>query len=90
MAESHGIAPQVIRAFKEHPVWDEIWKRMEPQLKAAMAKAIDDSDPREAGKYRALVTMKNLPDQLLQEIKDEEPALKRVVKKVAAGGRRWL
>ena len=61
---------------------------MEPQLKAAMDRAIDDSNQFEAGKYRALLTMKNLPDQLLKEI-EEESSLPKIVKKVV-GGRRWL
>ena len=88
MPETHGLAPQVIRAFKENPVWDEIWKRMNPQIEAAMDAAIDSSDPKAAGKYRALVTMKNLPDQLLKEI-DEESSVLKVVKK-AVGRRSWL
>ena len=88
MPESHGLPAQVIKAFKENPVWDEIWKRMNPQIEAAMDSAIDGSDPKAAGKYRALVTLKNLPDQLLQEIEDEPAALK-VVKKVV-GRRSWL
>ena len=89
MPESHGLSPQVIRAFKENLVWDEIWKRMKPQLDAAMDLAIDESNQFEAGRYRALQTIRNLPDQLLQEIDDEESALKKVVKRVA-GVRRFL
>ena len=61
---------------------------MNPQIEAAMDAAIDSSDPKAAGKYRALVTMKNLPDQLLKEI-EEESSLPKIVKKVV-GGRRWL
>jgi len=88
MPESHGLPTQVIKAFKENPVWDEIWKRMNPQIEASMDAAIDGSDPKAAGKYRALVTLKNLPDQLLREI-EEESTLPKIVKKVV-GGRRWI
>ena len=89
MPESHGIPAQVIRAFKENPVWDEIWeKRMKLRLKTVMDAAIDDSDARAAGEYRALETVKGIPDQLLKEIK-EESTLPQKVKKLV-GRRTWL
>ena len=78
MPESHGIPKTVIVSFMEHPVWDEIWKRMDIQLISAMAKAIgstsDEPNRFEAGRYRALETIKNLPQLLIQELeKDTQP-----------------
>lgn len=57
-----------IRDFQSHVVWQELLLRIEKAKQAALDRAIDDSDARMAGYFRALEMVEGLPDTLLQEI----------------------
>ena len=57
-----------IRDFQAHVVWQELLLRIENAKKAALDKAIDESDSRMAGYYRGLEMVQFLPETLLQEV----------------------
>lgn len=59
---------------------------MDDQMKSAMAKAIDESDRYQAGRYRALEIIKNLPQQLISELEDTLPKSGKVL----SIRKRWL
>lgn len=69
------LSPQLVRDFKEHAVWKEILRRTQPEYTRNYNNAIDGSDPRAAGKYRAFETVFTLPDKLLQELEQEPQGL---------------
>lgn len=62
------LTPALLDDFKRHIVWLTISKRIENQMQNAHNKAIDASDGRAAGAYRAYEMVLGLPDQLLREI----------------------
>ena len=62
------LTPGLIEDFKEHIVWKTLLSRIASPMSAAHNKALDASDPRAAGEYRAYEIVSKLPDQLLREV----------------------
>lgn len=62
------LTPSLLEDFKEHIVWQVISKRISGERDNSHNKAVDASDARAAGAYRAYEMVLGLPDQLLREL----------------------
>lgn len=69
------LTPNLIRDFKEHAVWKEILNRTRTEHSRSFVDAIDHSNERAAGKYRAFETVFTLPDKLLTELERQPQGL---------------
>jgi len=77
------LTPGLVHDFVASAVWQEVSKRIGYERDRSFNKALDDSDPREAGKYRALQMVLDLPQQFLDEMekgKSLTNKIKRVIR----------
>lgn len=66
------LTESAIRSLEENPAWIEITKQLELEKNRHQLKAIDESDQRSAGAYRAIELVLGFPTRFIEEIRKEE------------------
>lgn len=78
MPDPSLISPQTLRNFLENPVWLALEEIYKSEMNSALVKAIDEQDPKAAGRYRAYESVFATPKRWLEDANKEKPKKARL------------
>lgn len=79
-SKNTALTASQIRDFEQNPVWNEIAARISNLAIVSRDKAIDASDPREAGKCRAYELVLELSNSLLIESEEGKGMVSKIIR----------